>query len=180
MSSRRNYDIAFVGLKTGIHEFEYKIDDKFFLDYQEQDFRNCVAHIKLTLDKNNGFMRLKFEVGGKAEVTCDRCGNGLPLNLWEDFNIVVKIVDDPELMNDQEEDPDIYYISKGESHLHVADWIYEFVNLSIPMQRMCGPDEIGGPSCNKEVLAMLAKLGSKDKTANPLWKGLEKFKNLDN
>jgi hypothetical protein len=45
---------------------------------------------------------------------------------------------------------------------------------------MCGPNEIGGPSCNKEVLAMLAKLGAKDKTANPLWKGLEKFKNLDN
>ena len=82
MSSRRNYDIAFVGLKPGIHEFEYEIDDKFFLDYQEQDFRNCVAHIKLTLDKNNGFMRLKFEVGGKAEVTCDRCGN----SVWRQFD----------------------------------------------------------------------------------------------
>ena len=92
MSSRRNYDIAFVGLKPGIHEFEYEIDDKFFLDYHDQDFRNCIAHIKLTLDKNNGFMRLKFEVGGKIEVTCDRCGNGLPLNLWDEFNIIVKMV----------------------------------------------------------------------------------------
>jgi uncharacterized metal-binding protein YceD (DUF177 family) len=91
------------------------------------------------------------------------------------------MVDDPEKMNDQEEDPDIYYISKGESYLHISDWIYEFINLSIPMQRMCGPDDIGGPSCNKEVLAMLAKLGGEDKIAsNPVWKGLEKFKNLDN
>ena len=126
MSSRRDYDIAFVGLKPGLHEFEYEIDNRFFDEYQEQDFRNCVAHIRLTLDKNNGFMLLKFEVGGKLEVTCDRCGNGLPLDLWDEFNIVVKMVDDPELMNSQEEDPDIYYISKGESHLHVADWIYEF------------------------------------------------------
>lgn len=90
------------------------------------------------------------------------------------------MVDDPEVMNNQEDDPDIYYISKGESHLHVADWIYEFVNLSIPMQRMCGPDEIGGPSCNKEVLAVLAKMAEDKAAANPLWKGLEKFKNLDN
>lgn len=181
MSSRRNYDIAFVGLKPGVHEFEYSIDKKFFEDYQEQDFSNCIAQIKLTLDKKSSFMLLRFEVGGRLEVTCDRCGNPLPLDLWDEFNIVVKIVDDPEQMNDQEEDPDVYYISKGESHLHVADWIYEFINLSIPMQRMCGPDEIGGPACNKEVLAMLEKLGFDEKKASStLWKGLEKFKNLDN
>lgn len=180
MSSRRDYDIAFVGLKPGLHEFEYEIDDKFFDEYQEQDFHDCVARIKLSLDKNNGFMLLKFEVGGSLQVTCDRCGNGLPLELWDEFNIVVKMVEDPEVMNDQEEDPDVYYISKGESHLHISDWIYEFINLSIPMQRMCGPDEIGGPNCNKEVLAMLSKLGGENKISNPVWKGLEKFRNLDN
>lgn len=180
MGGRRNFDIAFVGLKPGIHEFAYDIDDRFFVEYQEQDFRNCVAQVKVTLDKKTGFLLLKFEVGGKLEVTCDRCGNGLPLELWDEFNIVVKMVDDPEEMNEQEEDPDIYYISKGESHLHLSDWIYEFINLSVPMQRMCGPDEIGGPSCNKEVLAMLEKMLPEDRAANPVWKGLEKFKNLDN
>lgn len=179
MSSRRNFDIAFVGLKPGIHEFEYEIDDKFFVDYQEQDFRHCIAQVKLTLDKKVGFMLLKFEVGGQLEVTCDRCGNNLPLQLWDDFNIVVKMVEDPDVMNEQEEDPDVYYISRGESHLRVSDWIYEFINLSIPMQRMCTTEEMGGPHCNKEVLAMLKKLDAQNsEPQNPLWKGLEKFKNL--
>ncbi len=181
MSSRRNYDIAFVGLKPGIHEFEYSVDDKFFEDYQEQDFDHCIANIKLTLDRKNGFMLLKFEIGGKLNVSCDRCGNVLPLDLWDEFNIVVKMVDDPEMMNNQEDDPDIYYISKGESHLHIADWIYEFVNLSIPMQRMCRRKENGESGCNQEVLKKLAKLEPDGKKiANPVWKGLEKFKNLDN
>ncbi len=181
MSSRRMYDIAFVGLKPGIHRFEYDVDDEFFTNYREQDFSNCVAHIVLTLDKKSSFMLLKFEVGGRMEVTCDRCGNSLPLDLWDEFNIVVKMVDDPEEMNDQENDPDIYYISRGESHLRVADWIYEFVNLSIPMQRMCPPENIGGPHCNKEVLARLEELGMEyKKEGNPLWKGLEKFRNSDN
>lgn len=179
MSSRRNFDIAFVGLKPGVHEFEYEIDDKFFVEYQEQDFRNCKAHVKLTLDKKTGFMLLKFEVGGQLEVTCDRCGNNLPLQLWDDFNVVVKMVEDPEVMNEQEEDPDVYYISRGESHLHIADWIYEFINLSIPMQRMCTEDEMGGPHCNKEVLAMLKKMDAQGEAPpNPMWKGLEKFKDL--
>jgi len=181
MNYRRTFDIAFVGLKPGIHEFEYEIDDKFFIEYQEQDFRNCLAQVKLAIDKKNGFMLLKFEIGGKLEIGCDRCGNPLPLDLWDEFNIVVKIVEDPEEMNNQEEDPDVYYISRGESHLNVSDWIYEFINLSIPMQRMCAEEEIGGPHCNKEVLAMLKKMDIQNsQPANPLWKGLEKFKDFDN
>jgi len=181
MNSRRAFDIAFVGLKPGIHEFVYEINDKFFVDYSEQDFRNCVATVKLSLDKKNGFMLLKFEIGGKLELNCDRCGNNLPLDLWDEFQTVVKMVENPEEMNDQEDDPDVYYIARSESHINVADWIYEFINLSIPMQRMCSEDEIGGPYCNKEVLAKLKEMESnKNKATNPLWKGLEKFKDLDN
>jgi len=180
---RRDYDIAFVGLKQGIHEYQYQVNDKFFEPYQPQDFRNCKANIKLTLDKQNGFLLLKFEVGGTLELTCDRCGSPtLPMNLWDEFNVVVKMAEDPEQMNETEEDPDVYYIGRGESHLHIADWIYEFINLSIPMQRMCSEDKIGSAYCDKEVLAMLKKTGDEPGRAeNPIWKGLEKIKkNLDN
>ena len=180
---RRDYDIAFVGLKQGIHEYQYQVNDKFFEPYPQQDFRNCKANIKLTLDKQNGFMLLKFEIGGVLEVTCDRCGSAtLPMNLWDEFNIVVKIAEEPTQMNEQEEDPDVYYIGRGESHLHIADWIFEFVNLSIPMQRMCSEEKMGSQFCDNDVLAMLKK-GEDEPggTENPIWKGLEKIKkNLDN
>ncbi len=179
MSHRREYEIAFVGLKAGEHEFSYEITDKFFEPFQPQDFTNCKAIVKLKLDKKNGFMLLKFDIDGQAEVVCDRCGNNLPLQLWDEFNLIVKMVDDPEIMNEREEDPDIYYISKGESHLHVSDWIYEFINLAIPMQRMCKEDEIGGPQCNKEVLTRLKQMED-DRTSNTstIWKGLDQFKDL--
>ena len=74
----------------------------------------------------------------------------------------------------------IYYISKSESHLHLEDWIYEFINLSIPMQRMCKEDEIGGPQCNLEVLDRLKKMEEDAKAAatNTIWKGLDQFKDL--
>lgn len=178
MASRREFDIAFVGLKPGLHEFYYEVDDKFFLEYNDTDFIKCNAQIKLTLEKNTSFMMLKFEVGGKVNVTCDRCGNSLGINLWDEFNMIIKLVENPDEMNDTEEDPDIFYISRTESHLHLSDWIYEFVVLSIPMQRMCKEDEIGGPQCNQEVLEMLKKMAETTSiNNNPLSKGLEKFKN---
>ncbi len=183
--SRREFDIAFVGLKPGIHEFGYQVNDKFFEDYQPQDFRNCQANVKLTLDKQNGFLLLKFEIGGTIEVTCDRCGsNALPLSLWDEFNIVVKLVENPDPMNEQEDDPDVYYISRGESHLKVSDWIYEFIILSIPMQKACGPDQIRSAFCNNDVLDLLSRDEDAQLPAsveNPIWKDLEKLKkNLDN
>ncbi len=182
MGHRREFEIAFVGLKPGIHTFEYEITDKFFESFQQQDFINCKANIKLSLDKKNSFMLLKFELGGSLEVTCDRCNNNLPLELWDDFNITVKIVEDAEQMNNQEEDPDVYYINSGESHLNVSDWIYEFINLSIPMQRTCNFEKMDGPYCNPEVLNVLKKMNEveNEKKENPIWKGLEKFKDLDN
>ena len=182
MNHRRVFEIAFVGLKPGIHSFEYQVDHKFFAYYGEQDFSNCTADIKLELEKNNSFMLLKFDVGGAADVNCDRCGNNLRLQLWDEFKMTVKIVDDPEIMNEQEEDPDVFYISKGESHLYVGDWIYEFINLSIPMQKMCKEDEIGGLQCNLEVLEKLKQMeeeAKKDTTTGTVWKGLEKFKDME-
>ena len=158
MGNRREYDIAFVGLKPGLHEYNFGVDDKFFQEYKQADFTGCHANIKLTLEKNTSFMMLKFEVGGNVDVVCDRCGNNLGMDLWDEFNMVVKLVENPDEMNATEEDPDVYYISRTESHLRVADWIFEFVTLSIPMQRSCKEEEIGGPQCNKEVLEMLKKM----------------------
>ena len=181
MSRRREFEIAYVGLKPGVHEFNYVINDKFFEVFQQQDFQNCKANVKLLLDKKSSFMLLKFEIGGIMEVTCDRCNNNLPLELWDEFNITLKITEEPELMNNQEDDPDVFYISRSEGHFDVANWIYEFINLSLPMQKTCSYEKMDGPHCNKSAMDMLKKLEPEEtKTKeNPIWKGLEKFRNLE-
>ena len=178
MANKREFEIAFVGLKPGIHEFKYDLSQEFFQERGAPDFSNASAQVKLLLDKHAGFLMLKFEIGGVAEVSCDRCGNPLKLDLWDEFNMVVKLVDNPEQMNDQEEDPDIWYISRTDSHIDVSTWMYEFVLLSLPMQRMCSESEIGGPQCNKEVLEKLREMERKtiENNSRSLWKDLDKFK----
>lgn len=178
MGDKRAFEIAFVGLKLGIHEFSYEVDDKFFADTEAVDFSNCKATVKMQLDKKSSFMLLKFEVGGKVDVQCDRCGNPLVKDLWDEFNMVVKLVENPEEMNEQEDDPDVFYISKTESHIDVEEWIYEFVLLSVPMQKMCTQEEMGGPLCNLDVLEKLKAMEAEAKETHngDLWKGLQQFK----
>jgi uncharacterized metal-binding protein YceD (DUF177 family) len=179
MSSRREYEIAFVGLKPGVHEFNYEITDRFFEEYGEQDFRDCKATVKLLLEKTTNFMMLRFQVGGSLRVVCDRCSSDLPLNLFEDFTVTIKAVENPEEMNESEEDPDVFYISRGESHLQVAPMIYEFINLSVPTQKECEYEDMDGPYCNPAAREALMKMRQDEgEKQNPLWKGLEKFKDL--
>jgi len=181
MSRRREFEIAFVSLKPGVHHYSYSIDNKFFETFPQQDFRNCHANVKLSLDKKSSFMLLRFEIGGTLEVTCDRCNSNLPLELWDEFNITVKMAEDPDLMNKQEEDPDMYYIAQSDSHVDVANWIYEFIILAIPMQKACDFEKMDGPHCNATALELLKKL-EPEKTEikeNPIWKGLEKFKDIE-
>ncbi len=180
--SKRNYEIAFVGLQQGIHNFEYSIEDSFFEAYHQQDFTNCKAIVNVSLEKNTGFMQLKFAVSGSVQAICDRCGNDLPVTLWDDFVLIVKLVENPDQMNADEEDPDVFYIGRQEGLLDIKDFIFEFVNLSIPNQKMCATDEAGNETCNKKALEMLQKLkdNNVESNTNSIWKDLEKFKNIDN
>ena len=77
-------------------------------------------------------------------------------------------------------DPDVYYISKTESHIDVKGWIYEFINLSIPMQKTCEYENMDGPYCNRAARDLLngmkAERGAQE---NPIWKDLKKFKDLE-
>ncbi len=178
MGSKRMYEIAFVGLKQGEHEFEYELNDAFFKEKGAEDVENMHANIKMLLDKNNGFMLLKFYVGGNADVSCDRCGNTLKVELWDEFSMVVKLTEDPIKANEEEEDADVFYISKTESHVDVSDWLYEFGMLSIPTQHICGNDDNGNSLCNEEVLKKLneMKASAEQPTESSIWKGLDKFK----
>jgi len=178
MANRREYEIAFVGLKPGSHEYRYEVNEQFFKDRGYTEILPISAQVKLTLDKHTGFMILKFEIGGKTTANCDRCGNLLQLDLWDDFNMVVKLVENPDEMNNQEDDPDIWYISRNDSHIDVSGWIYEFVLLSMPMQRMCKDDENGNSGCNPDVIKKLEEMEkqNRDSNTNLIWKDLEKFK----
>lgn len=178
MNNRRVYEIAFVGLKPGEHTFTYSVNDEFFAPYGQMHFSNVQAQVILRLEKHSGFLMLHFDVGGKAEVICDRCGNTVTADLWDEFKMIVKLVDNPEEMNDKEEDPDVFYLSRTESHLFTGDWVYEFVTLSVPLQYQC-PDNGTGPQCNQEVIAKLNSMLVNEEAPKPIWKGLDKITGLE-
>lgn len=176
MRPHKEFEIAFVGLKSGEHEFTYDLDDRFFAAFSKPDFTDSRIHVRLRLDKKSNFFLLNFEITGEVTVACDRCGDPFVLPVWDEFDMVVKLVEDPQAL-EPDEDPNVAYIGRHESILDVAEWVYEFALLSVPMQRIHPRREDGTSGCNPEALKMLDHMQhpGMDKH-NPIWKDLDKFK----
>lgn len=176
MRPHREFEIAFVGLKSGEHEFHYDVDDTFFADFSEPDFKDSQLHVRLRLDKQSNFFLLNFEITGEVTVHCDRCWDPFTLPVWDEFDLVVRLVEDPSVV-EEDDDPNVAYLSRHESLLDVAGWVYEFCRLSIPMQRIHPDNGPGESGCNKAALKRLQDMNKQAaRRDNPIWKDLDKFK----
>lgn len=186
MNYRREFEIAWYGLAPGLHEFAYEIDD-FKLDkigYAKQDwYEKLAVTVKVKFDKKSSFFLLTFDIDGSISLPCDRCGDVYDLPLWEEFELVVKLVNENEdatRNNEDDENGDVVFIPRSQTVIDIADWLYEFVMLSVPIQHIHPENEDGTSGCNQETLQLLNKMSEEVPQAQNTdqWKGLEKLKNL--
>ncbi len=176
MKHNREFEIAWQGLKPGPHTYVYDIDDRFTQEREvDKSFKNWNAKITLTFDKHESFFMLHFDVDGKVTVPCDRCGDEFVLRLWDEFDLVIKLTgDDTEKIEDED---DVAFIPRSETVIDISSWLYEYLMLSIPLQRVHPDKEDGTSGCNPQALNLLDQLSEQpDHNANPLWKGLEGIK----
>ena len=178
MKHNREYEIAWQGLKPGPHTYVYDINDRFMQEREvDESFSGWDAKITLVFDKHEGFFMLHFDVDGQVTVPCDRCGDDFRLRLWDEFDLVIKLLGDDS--GKIEDEDDVVFIPRSETVIDISSWLYEFLMLSVPLQHIHPDKEDGGSGCNPQALNLLHKLSEPAEPAqNPLWKGLEPFKEV--
>jgi uncharacterized metal-binding protein YceD (DUF177 family) len=177
MKHNREFEIAWQGLKPGVHEFQFELDDRFMEGREgERDFKDLDAQVNLKFDKKSNFFLCHFDIDGSVTVPCDRCGDEFKLRLWDEFDLVIKLTGEGET-HDIEDDADVVFIPRSETVIDISDWVYEFVMLSIPLQRVHPDKADGSTGCNTEALKLLGELSEPDDAPkNEIWKGLEALK----
>jgi len=170
----REYNIAFVGLKLGVHEFNYKVDRTFFEQFPDSLVTNCDINVDLKLTKEHSFMMLDFQISGTMEQPCNRCQRPLNYPVDADYNVLVKFGDAP-AKEDPENDEDVIYLDRNETHLNVAQLVYEFITLAIPVHRIVC--ENVGLECDPAVLKVLHDLNEQNQNnPDPRWADLKNIK----
>ncbi len=170
MKHNREFEIAWLGLKVGEHVYDFSIGDEFMQERgAPPELHDWAAQVKLRFDRQPSFFRLHFDVSGSVVVPCDRCGDDFTLSLWDEFDLLVKINGDEDDDAEPDEEADVAFISRNESVIDSSSWIYEFVMLSLPLQRV-HPDN----GCNPAALRLLNELSAaEDAAEHGIWKGLK-------
>ena len=175
MKLLKEFTIPFVGLKTGKHHFEYKVEQTFFEHFEYEDFNDVSINVKLELEKKSTLLELHFEISGFVNVNCDLTNEPYNQAIENEFDLVVNFGDE---YND--ENIDILILPHGTYEVNIQQYIYELIILAVPIKRMHPGVEDG--TLDSEILERLEELSpklkdkkDKEEEIDPRWNTLKKL-----
>ncbi|MBU1014406.1 MAG: DUF177 domain-containing protein [Bacteroidetes bacterium] len=171
MSYLKDFIIPFEGLGIGNHEFVFDVNQLFFEEIAYSEFKNGAVRVKLDLEKQDNMLILLFNISGVVKVLCDRCAEEFNYPIQGDQQLLVQFGD-----QFVEESEDLIIIPRGDYEINLAPYIYEYICLLLPIQRIHPDDKSGKSMCNAEMLKKLNELSFNIKQDDPRWDVLKKLK----
>lgn len=174
MSKLSEYAIAFKGLKDGKHEWTYDLDDSFFTLFETSLIEKGELRAKVMMDKSVTMLTLDFELRGNVETLCDNCLSPLEVPVRHKSRLFVKFGAEYDEPSDE-----IVIIPHDEHELNVAQWLYEFICLALPIRHVHKRDKNGQPACDPEMIQKLnqylvvEKESETNHEVDPRWEALK-------
>ena len=171
MKYLKQYCIPVKELKQEVYSFDFYVNEKFFELFENSEIKKGNADVNITLKKNSQNIILEFDIIGSVNVMCDRCLDyfDLPIKINEKLFFVFS-------NEHKSSSHDFIILNLNENEINIAQYIYEFITLSLPIKKIHPNDEFGNSTCNKEMLNKLNMLTYKEETEiDPRW---NKLKNL--
>lgn len=165
------YSIPVQGLKVGIHQFKYTLDNAFFRHFEGTPIEEGRVEVEMQLDKRSDMLLLDFKLDGYSEAECDRCTAQIHLPIQEERQLVVKYGK----AESEEEEDEVIFISRDAPEINVARFMYEFAVLALPITNTYDCQNDPEPPCNQEVLKYLEN-GADESKSNPVWDALKGLK----
>ena len=165
------YSIQIIGLKEGRHNYRFDIDNKFFELFEESEIREGELIAEIELDKRSSHYDLRFRISGNVLVSCDRCLEKYLQYINTNNRILFKSG-----KTWDEDDPDLITIPADEHELDLKQYIYEFIHLAMPLQRIHPDDENGKSTCDPDMIKRINRNSDNvDSDSDPRWDELKKL-----
>lgn len=140
------FNIPFVGLKIGRHEFDYEVDDSFFEDLEYSLVQKAKVKVHLELDKKETMILAHFWVEGQVSAECDRCTAPIELDIKGDYKLIYKFG------LEEAEDESLIVLHPDEYQINVKAPIYELIIISLPSRKIHPVGE-----CDEEMWELVKK-----------------------
>lgn len=149
MSVLNQYSIPYRGMGIGIHNLKFDVDSSFLGAFESSHLTNGQFEILVELEKKHDSSVLVFDVKGYTKTQCDRCMEDINLPLLGRYTMHIKMSEEGE-SNDE-----ILYVHPETSVINLAQLIYEYILLSMPITKVYDCENDEDPPCNDEVLDRL-------------------------
>jgi len=160
-----HFSVPYKGLGNGIHHLKFNVDSEFFKKFEDSHIDNGNFEVDVELDKRHDHSILLFDIKGKTKTNCDRCLSAIKLPMQGSFKLHVKYGED-EGSNDE-----IMFIHPETSVLNLAQIVYEYILLSMPIIKIYDCKNEKSPPCNFDVLEKL-EVEEEDEDQNNVWDSL--------
>lgn len=171
MGKSNEFIVQFSGLKLGIHQFEFSVDDTFFEKLDYSPIKHGEVIVNLELDKKPAMLSLNFKLSGWIGEVCDRCAVDYHQKLNGEHQVFVKFGEEYD-----EPDDNLIILPHEAYELDVTQLIYEFIGLNVPLKKVPCEEDGDTSICDQETLKALENSDSEEEKENPLWAELNKIK----
>lgn len=165
VKKEKDYTIPFKGLSAGNHHYTFNIGKAFFESYEFFGSDTGRLTVELEMVKESNLLDFHFRINGVMKLTCDRCLSTYKQPVEGDFRLIIKFGETFSEVSDE-----VIVIPATETSIDVKQYIYEYINLLLPIKRVHQNES----DCNPE---MIKKLHDLEKQENdPRWDVLKNLK----
>ena len=145
------FNIPLNGLASGENHFSWHAGKEFFESFENAEILDADLDIEVVVEKSGRYIGVDCDVVGKVVVECDRCLEQLDMPIDTQVSLSVKFGDEEASEDHQEGEREVMFVPQTDAELDLRQVIYDYVCLSLPMQRVHAPGE-----CNPEVMKLYA------------------------
>lgn len=163
------FTIPFVGLKLGLHEFEFEIDKSFFETLPFSLIEDGLLKAYLGLEKKETMLIANLGIEGNIYTSCDRCTDDLIQQIDGELTLYYTFGEE------ESEDENLIILPLESYQIDIAQPLYELISLSMPSKLVHD-----NAQCNEEMVALLSKYQQpsksekdKDQEIDPRWSALK-------
>lgn len=127
----RAFEISIFNLSSKVHEYRFPINETLFGLFEQSIVERGEGTCEVVLTRSETMMTLHFNLNAKVELICDISVKPFWQDIVVEKDIMVKFGDE-----DEELSEDVIVIHWDTQFLNVAEYIYQFLLLSIPMKKI--------------------------------------------
>ena len=150
----KTYELPLNGMPAGKSEFAWKANKKFFESYGNNEILDADLSVEVVVEKSGRYIGVDCRLEGSVTTLCDRCLEELQLPVSETVLLSVKFGSEPDAGESDmmEGDREIVYLDASDAVLDMAQIIYDYTCLALPLHRVHPDGE-----CNADTVRYLGR-----------------------